>query len=74
MDIGQHMTFTAASPTSKFVGGVKYNHITTSDVHYPRYIFHILHNHDTYHLLNILSRGEKVYFLITAFTTLGGIP
>jgi hypothetical protein len=65
------MTFTAASHPAKCEGGVKYNHLTISFLHKPGYIYHIPHNNGAHCLLNIVSREEKVSFVITAFTTMG---
>jgi len=65
------MTFTAASHPAKCGGGVKYNHLTISFLHTPGYIYHIPHNNGAHCLLNILSREEKVSFVITAFTSMG---
>jgi len=65
------MTFTAASHTAKCGGGVKYNHLTISFLHKPAYIYHIPHIDGAHCLLNIVSREEKVSFVITAFTTMG---
>jgi hypothetical protein len=49
----------------------KYNHLTIRFLHEPGYIFNIPYNNGAQRLLNIVSREEKVSFVITAFTTMG---
>jgi len=65
------MTFKAASHPAKGGGGLKYNHLTISFLHKPGYIDHIPYNNGVHRLLNIVSREEKVSFVINAFTTMG---
>ena len=67
------MTFTAASHPAKCGGGVKYNHLTISFLHKPGYIYHIPLNNGAHRLLNIVRKEEKVFDVITAFTTSGRI-
>jgi hypothetical protein len=52
-------------------GRDKYNHLTISILHEPGYKYHIPANTGAHRLLNIVSREEKVSFVITAFTTMG---
>jgi hypothetical protein len=57
------MTFTAASHPANCGGGVKYNYVTISVLHKPGYIYHIPYNNGAHHLLNIVTREEKVSFV-----------
>jgi hypothetical protein len=69
--IGECITYSAASHPAKCGGGIKYNYLIIGFLHKVEYIYHLPHNNNSHHLLNTVSREDKVSFVITAFTSLG---